>query len=451
VRPFGIVGAGPAGTLLALFLEQQGFGPIDLYESRPDPREQGADSGRSINLALAARGIHALKRAGVFDQLGTSLLPMRARCIHPLNGASYLQPYGQRPEEVNYSISRHRLNQRLIEVAAARPSIRFHFKHRLESANFDRGIAKVRDLKRDIELEVAMNPLVAADGAGSRMRRELSACGLIRAVERDLEHGYKELTIPPGTRGEFQLAPEALHIWPRGNFMLIALPNEDGSFTATLFLPKAGAVSFESLGRGEAAVNFMRQHFPDALALMPHASQELAQHPLGFLGSVDAAPWHHLGQTLLVGDAAHAMVPFHGQGMNCAFEDCLLLSEALSRGEEYATVFGRFSQERKIDTDAITAMALENYQEMRERVADPKFQLQQEVALALERRLPERFIPRYSMVMHHHEVPYHVALERGRIQSELLSELTAGETKTLEQVDFGRAAELVRQRLAPLR
>jgi kynurenine 3-monooxygenase len=296
-----------------------------------------------------------------------------------------------------------------------------------------------------------MNPLLAADGAGSQMRRELSAHGLIRAVERDLEHGYKELTIPAGSGGAYQLTPEALHIWPRGNFMLIALPNEDGSFTATLFLPKTGAVSFANLGRGETATAFLRQHFPDALTLMPHAAKELEQHPLGFLGSVEAAPWQHLGQTLLLGDAAHAMVPFHGQGMNCAFEDCLLLSQALGRGEECATVFERFSAERKIDTDAITLMALENYQEMRERVADPKFLLQQELALALERRLPERFIPRYSMVMHHHEVPYHVALERGRIQSEILSELTAGETKTLEQVDFARAADLVRQRLTPLR
>jgi kynurenine 3-monooxygenase len=449
-----IVGAGPTGALLAIFLQRRGHA-VELYESRPDPRRAGAESGRSINLALADRGIHALQAAGVFQELRAALLPMRGRLIHPREGGASLQPYGRRPNELIYSISRHRLNQTLLEVAARRPGVSIHFEHRLESADFAAGSAWLRDLERDRLTSVPMRPLLAADGAGSTLRRALGAKHLIDAQESDLEHGYKELSIPADSAGRYTLQPDALHIWPRGNYMLIALPNQDGSFTATLFLAKQGEVSFDRLTAPAAIDQFLSHEFPDARALMPHCIAEFQTHPVGFLGTVTALPWHYRGVAALIGDAAHAIVPFHGQGMNCCFEDCVEFDACLARHTvdghtAWERLFAEFGSLRKPNTDAIAAMALDNYLEMRERVAHPKFQLQQTLALELERRLPRLFIPRYSMVMFHHEIPYLTALERGAIQTRLLSELTAGNVSSLEDIDFAHAESAVRARLAPL-
>src|ERR1700722_10354728 len=263
-----IVGAGPTGALLAILLQRPGHA-VELYESRSDPRQEAAESGRSINLALADRGIHALQMAGVFQDLEDALLPMRGRLIHDLEGGTSLQPYGQRPNELIYSISRHRLNQSLLEMAARRPGVTLHFEHRFETAEFDQGVALMRDLRHDRLIRVPMQPLLATDGAGSWMRRRMSSLHLIDAHETDLDHGYKELSIPADAAGRHPLARDALHIWPRGNYMLIALPNEDGSFTATLFLAKHGDVSFESLTEAAAIDRFLTQNFPDACELMP--------------------------------------------------------------------------------------------------------------------------------------------------------------------------------------
>jgi kynurenine 3-monooxygenase len=447
--PIRIAGGGPTGALLAILLNARCHARIDLFESRPDPRRARAQSGRSINLALADRGIHALKTAGLFERLGTALLPMRGRCIH-VDGATTFQPYGQRPNEVNYSISRLKLNQALIEIAAARDGIHLHFEHRLDTVDFALGTATIRDLCAGRTLEVAMQPLLACDGAGSTMRRHMREARIIDAQETDLEHGYKELSIPPAAAGGSAFAADALHIWPRGNFMLIALPNEDQSLTATLFLPKRGNPSFETL-RDEAAIEaFLSTEFPDARAAMPDCVAEFKAHPVGSLGSVAAAPWHASGQALLIGDAAHAMVPFHGQGMNCCFEDCIEFDRCVARQSTWQAAFKDFGAARKPNTDAISAMALENYLEMRAHVADPKFQLQQALSLELERRFPRRFIPRYSMVMHHHEIPYRTAQQRGSIQAEILAELTAGAVQSLTQVDFGRAEREIAARLEPL-
>ena len=444
-----IVGAGPTGALLAILLARRGE-QIELYESRPDPRHLPAGSGRSINLALADRGIHALKAAGVFDGVASALLPMRGRLIHYEDRDTAFQPYGQRPNEVIYSVSRHRLNQALIEVAAGRPGVRLHFQHRLEAADFGANTAQIRDLENDRVLRVPMQPLLATDGAGSAVRREMSAQKLIQASEIDLEHGYKELSIPAGPQGSFRMADDALHIWPRGNFMLIALPNDDGSFTATLFLPKHGKVSFASLRDADRVDEFLARNFPDARELMPNALAEFSAHPVGFLGTVAAHPWHVQGQAALIGDAAHAMVPFHGQGMNCCFEDCIEFDACAARHASWETVFAEFGAARKPNTDAIAAMALENYMEMRESVADPKFQLQQALSLELERRFPRRFIPRYSMVMFHHEIPYLTAQRRGAAQTEILSDLTRGAVTALSEVDFQRAELEINSRLSPL-
>jgi kynurenine 3-monooxygenase len=443
-----IIGAGPTGTLLAILLRRRGHA-VEMYESRADPRDGPGDSGRSINLALADRGIHALQSAGVFRQLEPRLLPMRGRLVHHPQGGASLQPYGQRPNELIYSISRLRLNQSLLDVAARQPGITVHFEHRFESADFDQGLAHIRDLRHDRLISVPMQPLLAADGAGSLMRRRLGVVNLIDAHEVDLEHGYKELSIPADAAGHPALAADALHIWPRGDFMLIALPNENGSFTATLFMPKHGEVSFESLTEKADIERFLSRSFPDVRESMPNCVAEFLDHPVGFLGTVSAAPWAHAGMAALIGDSAHAIVPFHGQGMNCCFEDCMIFDACLARHSSWDAVFAEFGALRKPNTDAIAAMALDNYLEMRERVAHPQFQLQQALSLELERRFPQRFIPRYSMVMFHHEIPYLTALERGAVQAQLLAELTAGAV-SLADVDFTRAEHEIRARLTPL-
>jgi len=444
-----IIGAGPTGALLAILMQRRGH-PVELYESRADPRGHRADSGRSINLALADRGIHALRLVGVFDDVAHALLPMRGRLIHDSQGRTSLQPYGQRSNEVIYSVSRHRLNQALLEVALRLPGVTAHFEHRFEAAEFDAGTALIRDLRGDRLLTIPMEPLLATDGAGSAMRRRMNSLNLIEAHETDLEHGYKELSIPADSAGRFGMDPEALHIWPRGNFMLIALPNEDGSFTATLFLPKRGELSFEKLTGAAAIDRFLSEHFPDARRLMPDAITEFERHPVGFLGSVSAKPWHHRGMTALIGDSAHAIVPFHGQGMNCCFEDCVQFDACMDRYSSWESVFQEFFALRKPNTDAIAAMSLDNYLEMRELVAHPKFQLQQALSFELERRHPRRYIPRYSMVMFHHEIPYAMARSRGIIQAGLLAELTSGTASSLADVDFERAQIEIDARLSPL-
>jgi kynurenine 3-monooxygenase len=444
-QPVSIVGAGPTGALLAIFLKRRGLS-VTLYDSRPELEPSGA--GRSINLALAARGIHALRQAGVYDAIAAAAIPMRGRMIHDLGGKTQFQPYGQRPAEFLLSLSRSRLNRVLLDVARHDLGVPVHFEHRLESADFAAGTATLGDAQGR-RIELPMQPLLASDGAGSRMRRCLAEQTLSAAAEIDLDHGYKELSIPAGSRGEYRLEREALHIWPRGDYMLIALPNADGSFTATLFLPKAGAVSFASLNHAAAIEEFLQWNFADACALMPRRVEEFLSHATGFLGTVHATPWHHGGMTTLIGDAAHAIVPFHGQGMNCCFEDCLEFDAGLERHDSWQALFADFEARRRPNTDAIATMALENYLEMRERVADPRFHLQQSLALELERRHPQRFIPRYSMVTFHHEIPYRVAQQRGAVQARMLEELTMGCT-SLADVDFARAARQIDARLPDL-
>jgi kynurenine 3-monooxygenase len=446
--PVSIVGAGPTGALLAVLLQRRGFG-VTLYEGRPDPRSSTGGSGRSINLALADRGMHALAVAGLLDGIAATLIPMRGRFVHQPDGSSALQPYGQRPGEVIYSISRQRLNAALLDAALRLPGVGAKFEHRLVDADFAGNIARFEDRRGGREILVPMRPLLAADGAGSLTRRRMAAAGLIEAREDDLEHGYKELSIPAGPRGGYRLEREALHIWPRGGYMLIALPNEDGSFTATLFLPLRGPLSFASLDAPQDVDRFLTDSFPDVRDLMPDCVEEFTRHPTGFLGTVHAGRWHVRGVAALIGDAAHAIVPFHGQGMNCCFEDCVEFDACLSRFASWDSVFADFQSRRKPNTDAIADMALENYLEMRERVADPRFLLQRSLALELERRFPSRFIPRYSMVMFHHEIPYRIAAERGAVQSRLLEELSAG-AATLGDIDYVRAEREIEAQLPPV-
>ena len=435
-----IVGAGPTGALLAVLLKRRGMA-VTLYESRADPRGDGAEAGRSINLALADRGTHALARAGLLDAVRRLVVPMRGRLVHQADGSTGLQPYGRLPNEVIYSISRRGLNNMLLD-AAIDAGVDVRFQHRLESADLATGTARVRDLGRGVSLEIPMKPLLGADGAGSLLRRRLAAQDLIESEDIPLEHAYKELSIAAGPGRSALLEREALHIWPRGGYMLIALPNQDGSFTATLFLPLQGISSFAALRSPEAIDEFLSANFPDARALMPDCVAEFQRHPTGFLGTVHARTWAAGGAAALIGDAAHAIVPFHGQGMNCCFEDCLEFDACLEGASSWERVFAEVYARRKPNADAIAEMALENYLEMRELVADPHFLLQQSLALELERRYPRRFIPRYSMVMFHHEISYRTAQERGRVQAQILAELTR-EAASLADVDYARAERLV--------
>ena len=442
-----IVGAGLAGALLALLLARRGLA-VTLYERRPDPRQVRPERGRSINLALAARGLQALARATVLERVRPLLIPMRGRMVHERGGAAALQPYGQREHEVIYSVGRADLNRVLIEEAARHAGVSVRFNQQCLGADLQARELSLRDGDSGREYQVPLGPTIATDGAGSAVRASLAAAGLVRVREDWLDHDYKELTIPPQSAAA--LEPHALHIWPRGGFMLIALPNTDGSFTATLFLARTGAQSFAALDTSSAVQEFFAHEFPDALPLLPDLAAQFAAHPQGQLGTVHAAPWHLAGEVLLLGDAAHAIVPFHGQGMNAAFEDCAELDALLGEPPaEWAELFARFEQARRPNTAAIAQMALENYLEMRDAVLDAGFVRRKALAMALERRFPQRFIPRYSMVMFHPEIPYAEAQRRGALQEQLLHELDqAGGADAA--ADSALAQQLVSARLAPL-
>ncbi|MGH8261660.1 MAG: FAD-dependent oxidoreductase, partial [Steroidobacteraceae bacterium] len=304
-----IVGAGLSGPLLAILLARRGFS-VTLSERRDDPRHGASDAGRSINLALAARGIRALEQAGLMDRVRPLLIPMRGRRVHEPARAPRLLPYGQREEEVIYSIGRGALNRLLIEEAARHADITLRFAHACAGVPIGR------------ESEAPLTPTIAADGAGSAVRASLAAQGLITVREEPLDHDYKELAIP-AREGRRSLDPNALHIWPRRGFMLIALPNTDGSFTSTLFLPREGPVSFAALAPEGAVEGLFASELADALPLIPDLAAQFREHPQSRLGTVHAAPWHVGGAALLLGDAAHAIVPFHGQGMNAGFEDAV--------------------------------------------------------------------------------------------------------------------------------
>jgi kynurenine 3-monooxygenase len=444
-QPVNIVGAGLAGALLGVLLMRHGCGAIRLWDRRPDPRRARTEHGRSINLALAARGIRALEHAGVMDRIRPLLIPMRGRMIHERSGATTLQPYGQRDDEVIYSIGRAALNLVLIEEAARHQDVTIRFNQTCIAADTAANALRFRNEISGAQYQVELTPTIATDGAGSAVRTSLLAAGQLEVREDRLDHDYKELTIPP-VDGRPALEPNALHVWPRGGFMLIALPNTDQSFTATLFLAREGRHSFASLPDSQAVLDFFLEEFPDAVPLIPNLTAEFQAHPAGQLGTVHAAPWRVGGRVLLLGDAAHAIVPFHGQGMNAAFEDCLVLDCLLDRVENWESLFAEFEQARRPNTAAIAQMALENYTEMRDTVLDAGFVRRKNLALELERRFPDRFIPRYAMVTFHPEIPYAEALRRGAVQAQILLELDRGDGR----MDFALAEKLISERLPSL-
>jgi kynurenine 3-monooxygenase len=443
-QPINIVGAGLAGALLGVMLVRHGCGALRLWDRRPDPRRNRTERGRSINLALAARGIQALERAGMLERVRPLLITMRGRMIHDRSGNASFQPYGQREHEVIYSVSRAALNQVLIEEAARHYQVTIRFDQTCLGVDLAGNTLRFRNEISGSQYSVDLTPTIGTDGAGSAVRNSLLSAGRLTVREDWLDHNYKELTIP-AVNGQPALDTHALHIWPRGGFMLIALPNTDHSFTATLFLARSGARGFESLTDSQSILDFFLEEFPDVLPLMPNLVAEFRANPDGQLGTVHTVPWRVGGQVLLLGDAAHAIVPFHGQGMNAAFEDCLCLDTLLDQFEDWDSLFTEFARIRRPNTAAIAQMALENYTEMRDTVLDPGFVRRKALALELERRFPDRFIPRYAMVMFHPEIAYAEALRRGTVQEEILLELDRG-----AKPDLARADKLITERLPAL-
>ena len=443
-RELTIVGAGLAGALLATLLARRGWS-VDVYERRGDPRVEGYAGGRSINLALAERGLHALRSADAAEDVLDKAVMMRGRMVHFADGSQQLQRYGRDDSEVIWSVSRGELNLTLIDAAEA-AGARLHFDRRLENVDFAGGTATFRG-DRHAHTH-AFKALVGADGAGSVLRQQINAVSPLGERLEWLDHGYKELEIPPRMDGGFSIEPNALHIWPRGRYMCIALPNDERTFTVTLFLPNAGDPSFATVETGEEAVAFFARDFADALPLIPDLAHDYESHPTGTLATLYLDRWSLDGRAVLIGDAAHAMVPFHGQGMNCAFEDCVALAERLDADADLATAFRTFEAIRRPNALAIQQMALENYLEMRERVDDADFLLQRALERALAERHPDRFVPRYAMVTFR-RIPYATALERGRIQRDLLIEATRGRD-SLEGIDWTWLDGEVDRLLSPL-
>ena len=439
-----IAGAGLAGSLLAIMLVQKGH-IVKVYEKRPDPRKAGMEGGRSINLALAYRGLYVLQQAGLDDEVMSQVVMMRGRMIHDMDAKSNFLRYGRDDSEVIWSIHRGRLNLAMIE-AAEKQGVEIHFNARISAIDFENKQLEVQYFNR-IENE-SYEHLIGADGAGSAVRQVLVAEGIVHERLDALGHNYRELEIAPEHSGAFKLDGNSLHIWPRGGFMCIALPNTEKTFTVTLFLPASGDISFDVAKTPAQARTLFARFFPDVLDLIADFDHDWTHNPESQLATLTLDTWHYRDSVLLLGDAAHAMVPFHGQGMNCAFEDCLALVEAIERESAWTDVISAFEQERKANASAIQTMALENYIEMRDKVDDDRFLLQR----ALERRQaelhPGRFVPRYSMVSFQ-RVPYATAFERGKIQRRILQTLTEGKSDIAE-VDYALASKLIDEQLEPL-
>lgn len=417
-----VVGAGLVGALWTVFLARRGY-RVDVYERRPDMRRAGYSGGRSINLAMSVRGWAAIEKAGIRERIERVAIPMPGRMMHDLNGNLTFQPYGREGQAI-YSVSRGGLNLELLNIADAYENVHFHFEHRCLDVDLERPFITFEDLRTGEHKTVEAPLIFGADGAFSAVRYALQRTDRFNYAQHYIEHGYKELTIPPGPDGRHRMEPHALHIWPRKQFMLIALPNADGSFTCTLFLPFEGETAFEHLTTEEAVLDFFQRFFPDAVPLMPTLLEDFRHNPTSSLVTTRCYPWQWQGRILLIGDAAHAIVPFYGQGMNAGFEDCTILDRMYDEyGGDWARILPDFSAQRKKDGDAILELALRNFIEMRDLVADPKFLLRKKIAARLHERYPE-FLPVYSMVSFSN-IPYHIALREEDRQNELFERILA--------------------------
>lgn len=438
-----IFGAGLAGALLATLLARRGV-PVTVYERRPDPRIRGYEGGRSINLALAERGLAALRAAGLERPVLDQAVMMRGRMVHHTDGHTELLRYGRDDSEVIWSVHRGRLNLTLLDAAeAAGASLRFD--QRLVDADFEAGRARLRDEPTGCVYAIDAPAMIGADGAGSALRQAMARVADLGERFEPLGHSYRELEIPPAADGGFRIEPNALHIWPRGGYMCIALPNAERTFTVTLFLPNDGDPSFATVRTVAEGHALFERDFADLLPLVPDFAADWARNPVSPLGTLRLARWRLGGRALLIGDAAHAIVPFHGQGMNCAFEDCVALDALLAEGADLDTAFACFEAIRQPNADAIADMALENYVEMRDLVDDADFLLKKQIEGALAERLPGRFVPRYSLVSFT-TTPYAEAKARGARQWAIVEEIARGKTR-LDQIDLDHAAAFAAARL----
>lgn len=441
-----LIGAGLNGPLLALELVKRGF-RAEIYERRPDMRRVRVTAGRSINLALSARGIHALTQAGLWKDLQTIIIPMKGRMMHSIRSEMTFQPYGRNEADAIHSISRAELNIALMNAAEER-GVEIHFEKRCTGIDFKTSAVQLQDEQSGETQSVATGVVIGCDGSGSAIRGEMLKRSRFNFSQQYLDYGYKELTIPALPGGKHALDPNALHIWPRGNYMLIALPNIDGTFACILFLPFEGPDSFDGLETRAKVFEFFQSRFPDAVPRMPYLADNFFANPVGSMVTIKCSPWYW-EKALLLGDSAHAIVPFFGQGINCGFEDCTVLLELLDlRGADWSKVFSEFEQARKENTDAIADLAIENFVEMRDRVGNPRFLVRKKVELALQEKYPRRFVPKYTMVTFL-RVPYATALKRGQVQDRMLTELCA-HIDRVEDLDWPRAGKMIHGELTPL-
>ncbi|WP_435262130.1 FAD-dependent oxidoreductase [Tenacibaculum sp. nBUS_03] len=423
-----IVGAGLCGSLLALRLAQRGY-KVELFESRPDLRTTDISAGRSINLALSDRGFKALRLAGVEDKARKICIPMHGRLIHDNKANTFVSNYSGRKGEYINSISRGDLNGILLTEAEKHENVTIHFNKKCVSVDIEETKVSFKDYITEEEFSVKGDVIFGTDGAGSVLRKSyyLERKFLFSYSQNYLTHGYKELEIPADASGNHQISKDHLHIWPRGKYMLIALPNLDGSFTVTLFLSyDEGEYNFNNLTTEDKITEFFEKEFPDALKLIPSIKDEFFNNPTGPLGTVKCSPWFYKGNTLIMGDAAHAIVPFYGQGMNASFEDVTVLDTILDKNEgDWETIFKEYQQLRKEDTDAIADLAIDNYYEMRDHVANPLFKQKRVLEMSLEENFPDEYFSKYSMVTFNENIPYAKAMKKGRAQDKALLNMVA--------------------------
>lgn len=434
-----VVGAGLVGSILAIFLRQQGYS-VRVYEKRPDMRTSDLGGGRSINLVATSRGLHALEQVGLKDEILALTSPVYGRMMHDEQGNLTYQSYSKDNTDCNYSVSRAELNKTLMTFAE-QAGATIVFEQELLNADFDSGILAFTDGT------VQTSQIFATDGAGSAVRRTLAQQGHVTEHTDFLAYGYKELVIPPDENGDFRIDKDALHIWPRGDHMLMALPNQDGSFTVTLYLANEGPLSFASLTDEESVEDYFDIYYPDAIPLMPNLTKDFFANPTGLLGTVWCDPWFYKDRVALLGDAAHGVVPFFGQGMNAGFEDCTALHNLFPHHENFGSLFEAYHTVQKPNGDAIARMAIANFVEMRDHVGDNYFLLQKAVEGILGRTFPQVYLSKYSMVTHS-LIPYQVAEQAGVIQKEILDEL-CGNLTHAENVDLQRAETLISSKLTP--
>jgi kynurenine 3-monooxygenase len=434
-----VIGAGPTGAMLAILLARRGY-RVAVFEKRPDIRRHSAQGGRSINLALMARGVRALEYIDVLGNVTARAVPIRGRAIHTPSGNIVSQPLGRTTREHLWAVDRNALNAALLDRAESFPNVRVHFDCQLRDVILSAGDVRIFREAENREEVVHADVILGADGVSSAVRESLVRAGSATFTVDKIPHGYKELTLPGTFTGNY--LPESFHSWPRQSFMIFGNPNPDGSMTLTLFLPNTGEVSFSSLTRPELVREFIAGSFADLVPATSALEADYFKNPIGALGTVRGGPWNHQDKVLLVGDAAHAIVPFFGQGMNASLEDCVVLDELLDRhSDEWGKVMGDFHENRRPNTDAVADLAMYNYEEIQARVNDAAFRFRREVEFELMRRYPSRYVSMHVLVMFQH-VPYKFARDCLTLQNQLLPKICTGANE-LGAIDWQHVDKLM--------